>query len=946
MRVSASSIFSRFFRWKSPDQTEPLSVWEVLGEEYWRGENPPRDPEDCGDSQYAGALKEYREKGKLWQDAGRPEEGPVTADYHAAELAFRKTLMARLHTGKRTALCFSGGGIRSATFGLGVLQGLAANSWSPKDPAAPPRLLGGVDYLSTVSGGGYLGGWFSAWASRHPDGCAGVVRELAAAPDAGWEPEPAPLRHLRKFSNYLNPQLGAFSADTWTLVATVVRNIVLNWLVLLPLLAAVLMVPRILFAIVEACPHPDFDFRPILFPAAALMVAGVAYMVMDLPSAGDVRWPQPRFLLFGFAPLLLSAAGFSLCWAWSGYLHEAPGPAGYVAGGIGVMATGVAAGLLIALLKRRPFRREWLWKGLMFSIVTGAVGGLLSFWMTWLFTDPASQDLYDNRLYTWLSVPALLGVFALAQGLLVAMTSNMTEDEDREWWARSLAWLFASMVACFALSGVVLMTPVLVDKLPSIGWQSLATAAAGFIASRLGLSSGVSATAQGKEAKETKLPASISQLVSRFAPQLIMPVFLLLLVGLVATFNERAIQLLTRWRQVPPPWIPFAAVPEPNPVVMELLLAALLALPALILSRFIDANKFSLHAMYRVRLIRAFLGASNTRRKPHPFTGFDPNDNLPMADLSPRPLHVVNATLNLVKGENLAWQQRKAESFTTTKYRTGSCRLGYQESRLYADRISLGGAIAISGAAANPNMGYASSPVLSMIMMLFNARLGAWRPNPGEPGRGYWSKPGPTFSVRPFIDEAFGLTSDKNTWVNLSDGGHFENLGLYEMVLRRCATIIVVDGSQDPAFHFDDLGNATRKIRIDLGIPIEFPDGVPIAKEVTAASKHCAVGRIVYSAVDGQGVEPGTLIYIKASLTGNEPRDVMTYAAENVAFPHQSTADQWFDEPQFESYRRLGFHVVEEIFQFRDDVATIDQLTDAVRSYLRPPVAAPPPPPV
>ncbi|MGB7723925.1 MAG: hypothetical protein WBL65_28750, partial [Bryobacteraceae bacterium] len=781
-----------------------MSVWEVLGEEYWRGADPPRDPDDCGDSEYDDALKKYREKGTLWLDAGRPEEGPVTADYHAAELAFRRILMARLHTGKRTALCFSGGGIRSATFGLGVLQGLAAHSWSPKDPAAPPRLLAGVDYLSTVSGGGYLGGWFSAWASRHADGAAGVVRELAAAPDAGWEPEPAPVRHLRKFSNYLNPQLGAFSADTWTLVATVVRNIVLNWLVLLPLLAAVLVTPRILFALVGE--YPDFPFGRILYPSAALLAAGVAYMVVDLPSAGGARWPQARFLLFGLAPMLLSAIGFSLYWAWMGYLQSEPGPASCVVYGIGVMAVGVAAGLAIALLKRRPFHREWLWKGLMFSVVTGAVGGLLAFWMTWLFTDPATQNLYDERLYAWLSLPALLGIFAMAQGLLVALTSTMTEDEDREWWARSLAWLFISLVCYFAFSGVVLMTPVLVDKLPSIGWQSLATAAAGFIASRLGLSSGVSATKEGKEASP---PASVPQVVSRFAPRLAIPVFLLLLVGLIATFNEKASHQLTVWIQNPPPWNPFAAVPEPNPVLMELLLAAILAIPALILSRFIDANKFSLHAMYRVRLIRAFLGASNSRRKPHPFTGFDPSDNVRIADLPARPLHVVNATLNLVKGENLAWQQRKAESFTSTKYRTGSCRLGYQESRLYGGRVSLGGAITISGAAANPNMGYASSPLLSMIMMLFNARLGVWRPNPGEPGKGHWSKPGPTYSVRPFIDEAFGLTDDENAWVNLSDGGHFENLGLYEMVLRRCATIIVVDGSADPSFHFDDLGNAT-----------------------------------------------------------------------------------------------------------------------------------------
>jgi hypothetical protein len=495
------------------------------------------------------------------------------------------------------------------------------------------------------------------------------------------------------------------------------------------------------------------------------------------------------------------------------------------------------------------------------------------------------------------------------------------------------------MVCCFALSGVVLMTPRLAVRLPPIEWQSVATAAAGFIASRLGLSSGVSAAKEDKEAEKIQLPAFISQLLSQAASRLAMPVFLLLLAGLIATFNEKASQQLTLWILIPPSWSPFSAVRQPSRVFVELLLATLLAIPALILSRFIDANKFSVYALYRVRLIRAFLGASNSRRRPHPFTGFDPNDDVRMADLPSRPLHVVNATLNLVKGETLAWQQREAESFTATKYRSGSCRLGYQESRLYGDRISLGSAITISG-------GYTSSPLLSMLMMLFDAHLGVWLPNPGEHGRGYWSKPGPTYSVRPFIDEAFGLTSDRNAWVNLSDGGHFENLGLYEMVLRRCATIIVVDGSADTAFHFDDLGNATRKIRIDLGIPIEFREGVSIAKEITAGSKHCAVGRIAYSAVDGPDVKDGTLIYIKPSLTGNEPRDVLTYAAENPAFPHQPTSDQWFDESQFESYRRLGFHVVEEIFQFHDDLASIGQFTNAVRSYLRPPAAAPPPPPV
>jgi hypothetical protein len=216
------------------------------------------------------------------------------------------------------------------------------------------------------------------------------------------------------------------------------------------------------------------------------------------------------------------------------------------------MALGVAVGLPFAAWKFREFHSAWAWKGLTFAIVTGAVGGLFAFWMTWLFTDPTSGDLYDDRLYTWLSVPAILGVFALAQGLLVAMTSAMAEDEDREWWARSLAWIFISLVGYFALSGVVLMTPVLADKLPPIKWQSLATAAVGFLASGLGMKPDVSATKEGHESKKTGPPASISQLVTRYAPQLAMPVFLLLLVGLVATFDEKASQQLTALIRTPP----------------------------------------------------------------------------------------------------------------------------------------------------------------------------------------------------------------------------------------------------------------------------------------------------------------------------------------------------------------------------------------------------------
>ena len=210
-------------------------------------------------------------------------------------------------------------------------------------------------------------------------------------------------------------------------------------------------------------------------------------------------------------------------------------------------------------------------------------------------------------------------------------------------------------------------------------------------------------------------------------------------------------------------------------------------------------------------------------RSPNLFTGFDPEDNIKLGDLaSGKPLHVLNGSLNIVRGQQLAWQQRKAESFTMSRLHCGSYKIGYRPSAKYGEAITLGTAMAISGAAANPNMGYHSSPVLGLLMTLFNVRLGWWLGNPGSPGAKTWRRKGPRYSVGPLFSEAIGNTTDLYKYVNLSDGGHFENLGLYEMVLRRCHFIVVSDGGEDPDCAYADLGEAVRKIRIDFGIPIEF----------------------------------------------------------------------------------------------------------------------------
>ena len=159
----------------------------------------------------------------------------------------------------------------------------------------------------------------------------------------------------------------------------------------------------------------------------------------------------------------------------------------------------------------------------------------------------------------------------------------------------------------------------------------------------------------------------------------------------------------------------------------------------------------------------------------------------------------------------------------------------------------------------------------------------------------------------PLLRELFGLTSDRSPYVFLSDGGHFENLGLYEMVRRRCHFIVVSDAGCDPEYTFEDLSNAVRKIRIDFSVPID----ISLNEIGTRSASHLAIGRIRYSAVDG-AVDDGILLYMKATLSGDEPPDVLNYARSHPAFPHESTSNQFFNEDQFESYRMLGLHTIEQ----------------------------------
>jgi hypothetical protein len=222
--------------------------------------------------------------------------------------------------------------------------------------------------------------------------------------------------------------------------------------------------------------------------------------------------------------------------------------------------------------------------------------------------------------------------------------------------------------------------------------------------------------------------------------------------------------------------------------------------------------------------------------------------------------------------------------------------------------------MAISGAAVSPNQGYNSSPLVGFLLMLFNVRLGWWL---GNPSRKYYRRGGPLWSITPALKELAGATTDQGRWIYLSDGGHFDNLGLYEMLRRRCRCIVVVDAGCDPEMKFEDLGNAVRKSYIDFGVNIDFRRiEIQARQNPPVAGARFGLASISYpkNSQDGPTPRTGWLLYIKPTYyCTTEGMDVRGYASDHPTFPHESTTDQWFSESQLEAYRALGAHIMEHI---------------------------------
>jgi Patatin-like phospholipase len=876
-----------------------------------------------------------------------------------------KELYTELQRLGSAALCLSGGGIRSAAFALGVIQAFARH---PRDGnlTASTSLLAQFHYVSTVSGGGYIGSWLAALRSSYS--FVEIWAGLTGRPD-GFEQEAPAIAWLRSYSSYLTPKIGVTSADTWAALALTLRNLLLNWLVIIPPLCAAIVALKIIAILSDWATHLDENDSHLALKiaiAAGTAVAAVLALVAALAQttrsrptrqAADTHGPDQAGFLRGPLTLSLLAAvlfvqflasdvvGLFLVLCGEG--HEissrflpmcVPGYGAQLSDDAHafmavrysfhahVLACAALGAFIYALgwIVGRPRRRDvqdfllWSASGAVFGALIG-VG--LYFWLSIPLAGIGPFASYVFHLV--FGIPYVLLALLAADMIFVGIASyEQNSDADREWLGRAAGWFLVIAILWLVVMFLVFFGAVLTQKALDPQMRQLLKQVVPVIG-------GVSGLITAVGSRSSAVPAQGEPKgIANYLASAILPVTSALFVASLLLILSYGLDQLLLGRSLVPglfdAWTEHNGQLPGRPTVLGWLVIGLAIFVALsiVASACININRFSLHALYRNRLTRAFLGAAR-KRTPDPFTGFDPNDNPPIHRLwAPRdpadwrPFPVLNIALNLVSSSRLSWQERKAEPFTATPLHCGSRRLGYRDSESYGgpNGLTLGTAMAISGAAASPNMGYHSSPAITFMMAMFNVRLGWWLGNPGLPGESSYRHEGPAFALFPLAQEAFGLTTDEKRYVYLSDGGHFENLGLYEMVRRRCRLIVVSDAGCDPQFQFEDLGNAVRKVAIDLGINIRFrglqflKPRPPHGEAALEDMPYHATGEIDY----GSGCS-GIILYIKAGYHGIESTGIRGYANANKDFPHQHTLDQWFTESQFESYRALGFEITDGI---------------------------------
>jgi hypothetical protein len=346
----------------------------------------------------------------------------------------------------------------------------------------------------------------------------------------------------------------------------------------------------------------------------------------------------------------------------------------------------------------------------------------------------------------------------------------------------------------------------------------------------------------------------------------------------------------------------------------------------------VNINLTGLHRYYRDRLASCYL---NPTHPPREGVSEPPALEQLSADL---PYHLVNTTVNLPSSENAELRGRGGDFFVMSKAFCGSPIVGYKPTtevhQLNKD-LDLATAMAISGAAASTNMGWQTMRQYRVLMAIFNVRLGYWLR--WRRHSAHWLT---SSAFVQLVREMFGLMQEKASTLNVSDGGHIENLAAYELIRRKLKYIVCIDGGMDGTMTCSDLNRLQRLVAIDFGYRLDF-DVTDLQLVNGYSTNYGVLVKIDYTPDEANTAKKqlGWMLYLKLSILGTESSYVLDYRRENPLFPHQTTLDQFFDEAQFEAYRKLGQSAAENFFSREfdsSDATTLEQWFQALAKNMLP----------
>ncbi len=861
------------------------------------------------------------------------------ADQEQALLQRRRVAARAAQDGGGVGFGLSGGGIRSATFTLGFFQALARAG-----------LLRHVDYLSTVSGGGYFGA-FLGQLFRRPEVVTGVddveailAGQPSSRPDSANDIERTRrgiLSYLRENGRYLSPR---GTGDLLLGAAVLLRNLVSVHLVL------------------------------AMFVLLALLLAQLAYLPIAPAVAGTATtitaWPLSPYLYL--AGLTVVFAAWPTGWAYWLIGHPRSVPRREFIANLGPP-------VLLLLLS-------------LAALAVGATG-----------VDNATALLLGGTAGSLVAATVLL-IFLFTDRALLRLVESGTgsgEDESAVHVAAARSGVSRAFLRALSVAAALLLLG-LVDTAGGLlaGW-SADEAATGQLTALAATLAGILAGAQRLIARivpETHerpaIPLAVAALLLALG---LLSVYLVIMAALAHGLTGARGVLITGDAAEARSGFAFGAV-----LILTVLVACFGNSMAFL-------NRSGHHALYMARLTRAYLGASNPRRhggadstvlrvQPGDNTSLQAYHRLAADETNDRaraaaPLHLVNVTVNETIDGHSQIQQRDRGG-TTLAFGPCSLSVGIRHHAVFApgsahvpdspvsvfpdnatdpgyrvfayareddadpaytgEPLSLGNITAISGAAVSTGLGSRTSLAMSVLIGLANVRLGYWwdsgvdpdnRPCDGRPRAGWRRMFTRALPVYSFLLGELLARFRGTAWRHwyLSDGGHFENLGGYELIRRRLPLIVLVDAEADPDGTFDGLAGLIRKARTDFGADIRFLDETALTdmglarrfgpleqlrhtrpltdarngarKGHTAAlcERHFALARVRYRADDGEAPDEGWLVYVKPTLTGAEPADLIEYLHRHPAFPHEPTSDQFFGESQWESYRMLGEHLAGQL---------------------------------